>query len=105
MTLIDDRLDRRHARLRRQRLDRSSGTIYARATIQQRSASALGGYARVRLAVAPPVRALLVPMRPCTRSSGTCADGRADNVVTPKRVQVGDLRDGPLIRAGLTPDQ
>jgi hypothetical protein len=28
----------------------------------------------------------------------------ADNVVTPKRVQVGDLRDGlRLIRAGLTP--
>jgi multidrug efflux pump subunit AcrA (membrane-fusion protein) len=43
-------------------LDRSSGTIHARATIPNSDLLLTpGGFARVRLAVAPPAPALLVP--------------------------------------------
>src|SRR6267154_1605589 len=89
------------------RLDRSSGTIHARATIPNSDLLLTpGGFARVRLAVAPPAPALLVPdayVLP-DQSEHIVLTVGADNVVTPKRVQVGDLRDGlRLIRAGLTP--
>ena len=89
------------------RLDRSSGTIHARATIPNSDLLLTpGGFARVRLAVAPPVLALLVPDASVLpdQSEHIVLTVGADNVVTPKRVQVGDLRDGlRLIRAGLTP--
>jgi RND family efflux transporter MFP subunit len=89
------------------RLDRSSGTIHARATIPNSDLLLTpGGFARVRLAVAPPVPALLVPDASVLpdQSEHIVLTVGADNVVTPKRVQVGDLRDGlRLIRAGLTP--
>ena len=88
-------------------LDRSSGTIHARATIPNSDLLLTpGGFARVRLAVAPPVPALLVPDASVLpdQSEHIVLTVGADNVVTPKRVQVGDLRDGlRLIRAGLTP--
>jgi len=89
------------------RLDRSSGTIHARATIPNSDLLLTPcGVARVRLAVAPPVPALLVPDASVLpdQSEHIVLTVGADNVVTPKRVQVGDLRDGlRLIRAGLTP--
>ena len=89
------------------RLDRSSGTIHARATIHNSDLLLTpGGFARVRLAVAPPAPALLVPDASVLpdQSEHIVLTVGADNVVTPKRVQVGDLRDGlRLIRAGLTP--
>ena len=89
------------------RLDRSSGTIHARATIPNSDLLLTpGGFAHVRLAVAPPVPALLVPDASVLpdQSEHIVLTVGADNVVTPKRVQVGDLRDGlRLIRAGLTP--
>jgi len=89
------------------RLDRSSGTIHARATIPNSDLLLTpGGFARVRLAVAPPAPALLVPDASVLpdQSEHIVLTVGADNVVTPKRVQVGDLRDGlRLIRAGLTP--
>jgi len=89
------------------KLDRSSGTIHARATIPNSDLLLTpGGFARVRLAVAPPVPALLVPDASVLpdQSEHIVLTVGADNVVTPKRVQVGDLRDGlRLIRAGLTP--
>jgi RND family efflux transporter MFP subunit len=89
------------------RLDRSSGTIHARATIPNSDLLLTpGGFARLRLAVAPPVPALLVPDASVLpdQSEHIVLTVGADNVVTPKRVQVGDLRDGlRLIRAGLTP--
>ena len=89
------------------RLDRSSGTIHARATIPNSDLLLTpGGFARVRLAVAPPVPALLVPDASVLpdQSEHIVLTVGADNVVTPKRVQVGDFRDGlRLIRAGLTP--
>ena len=89
------------------RLDRSSGTIHARATIPNSDLLLTpGGFARVRLAVAPPAPALLVPDASVLpdQSEHIVLTVGADNVVTPKRVQVGDFRDGlRLIRAGLTP--
>ena len=89
------------------RLDRSSGTIHARATIPNSDLLLTpGGFARLRLAVAPPAPALLVPDASVLpdQSEHIVLTVGADNVVTPKRVQVGDLRDGlRLIRAGLTP--
>ena len=89
------------------RLDRSSGTIHARATIPNSDLLLTpGGFARVRLAVAPAAPALLVPDASVLpdQSEHIVLTVGADNVVTPKRVQVGDLRDGlRLIRAGLTP--
>jgi RND family efflux transporter MFP subunit len=88
-------------------LDRSSGTIHARATIPNNDLLLTpGGFARVRLAVARPAPALLVPDASVLpdQSEHIVLTVGADNVVTPKRVQVGDLRDGlRVIRAGLTP--
>jgi multidrug efflux system membrane fusion protein len=88
-------------------LDRSSGTIHARATILNSDLlQTPGGFARVRLAVAPPVPALLVPDASVLpdQSEHVVLTVGPDNVVTPKQVQVGDLRGGlRVIRAGLTP--
>src|SRR6201998_1678767 len=89
------------------RLDRSSATIHARATIPNSGLLLTpGGFARVRLAVAPSVLALLVAGASVLphQSAHIALPVGADNVVTPKRVQGGALRDGlRLIRAGLTP--
>ena len=87
-------------------LDRSSGTIHARATIPNSDLLLTpGGFARVRLAVAPAAPALLVPdasVLPDQSEHIVLAIGRND-VVTPKQVQIGDLRDGlRVIRSGLT---
>src|ERR1700733_10418534 len=88
-------------------LDRSSGTIHARATIPNSDLLLTpGGFARVRLAVARPAPALLVPDESVLpdQSEHIVLTVGADNVVTPQRGQVGDLRDGlRVIRAGLTP--
>ena len=87
-------------------LDRSSGTIHARATIPNSDLLLTpGGFARVRLAVAPAAPALLVPdasVLPDQSEHIVLAIG-PNNVVTPKQVQIGDLRDGlRVIRSGLT---
>ncbi len=88
-------------------LDRSSGTIHARATIPNSDRLMTpGGFARVRLAVAPPAPALLVPDASVLpdQSEHVVLTVGPDNVVTPKQVQVGDLRDDlRVIRAGLAP--
>jgi RND family efflux transporter MFP subunit len=88
-------------------LDRSSGTIHARATIPNSDLLLTpGGFARVRLAVAPPAPVLLVPDASVLpdQSEHIVLTVGPDNVVTPKQVQVGDLRGGlRVIRAGLTP--
>ncbi|WP_233839091.1 efflux RND transporter periplasmic adaptor subunit [Paraburkholderia sp. ZP32-5] len=88
-------------------LDRSSGTIHARATIPNRDLSLTpGGFARIRLAVSGPQAALLVP------DGAVLADQTdhmvyvvgKDDVATPKQVQIGDLRGGlRVIRSGLAP--
>jgi multidrug efflux system membrane fusion protein len=88
-------------------LDRSSGTIHARATIPNSDLLLTpGGFARIRLEVAPPAPALLVPDASVLpdQSDHIVLTVGPNNVVTPKRVQLGDLRDGlRVIRAGLNP--
>src|SRR5262249_33451433 len=88
-------------------LDRSSGTIHARATIPNSDLLLTpGGFARVRLEVAPPAPALLVPDASVLpdQSEHIVLTVGPNNVVTPKHVQLGDLRDGlRVIRSGLAP--
>ncbi len=88
-------------------LDRSSGTIHARATVQNMDLLLTpGGFARARLAVATPQSTLLVPDAAVLSDQSDHAVlvlGK-DNVVTPKKVEVGDLRGGlRVIRSGLLP--
>jgi RND family efflux transporter MFP subunit len=88
-------------------LDRSSGTIHARATVPNTSGLMTpGGFARIRVAVAAPTPALLVPDASVLpdQSDHIVLTVGPNNVVTPKQVQLGDLRDGMrVIRAGLLP--
>jgi RND family efflux transporter MFP subunit len=87
-------------------IDRSSGTIHARATIANSDLMLTpGAFARVRLALAHPAPVLLVPDAVVLADQNehivlTLGPG---DVVTPKKVQVGDLRGGlRVIRSGLT---
>jgi RND family efflux transporter MFP subunit len=87
-------------------LDRSSGTIHARAIVPNADGLLTpGGFARVRVDIAPPAPTLLVPdvsVLP-DQSDHIVLTVGPSNVVTPKRVQLGDLRDGlRVIRSGLT---
>jgi RND family efflux transporter MFP subunit len=87
-------------------LDRSSGTIHARATIPNGDHFLTpGGFARVRVALAPPSPALLVPDAAILpdQSGHIVLTVGPNDVVTPKRVEVGDLRGGlRVVRSGLT---
>jgi RND family efflux transporter MFP subunit len=88
-------------------LDRTSGTIHARATVPDADGLLTpGGFARVRVDVAAPAMALLVPDASVLpdQSNHIVLTVGPNNVVTPKLVQLGDLRDGlRVIRAGLMP--
>ncbi|SAL53680.1 RND family efflux transporter MFP subunit [Caballeronia cordobensis] len=88
-------------------LDRSSGTIHARATIPNRDLSLTpGGFARVRLATTAPQPALLVPDAAVLddQTDHMVYVVGADDVATPRKVQTGDLRGGlRVIRSGLAP--
>ena len=88
-------------------LDRSSGTIHARATVPDADGLLTpGGFARVGVQVAPPAPALLVPEASvlADQSDHIVLTVGPDDVVTPRQVQIGDLRDGlRVIRSGLTP--
>ncbi|WP_321957878.1 efflux RND transporter periplasmic adaptor subunit [Paraburkholderia bannensis] len=88
-------------------LDRSSGTIHARATIPNSDLSLTpGGFARLRLATTAPQPALLVPDAAVLQDQTdhmvyVVGD---DNVATARKVEIGDLRGGlRVIRAGLAP--
>jgi len=86
-------------------LDRSSGTIHARATIRNSDGLLTpGGFARVRLEVAPPIPTFLLPdvaVLP-DQSEHIVMTVGPHNVVTVKHVQVGDLRNGlRVIHSGL----
>jgi RND family efflux transporter MFP subunit len=87
-------------------MDRSSGTIHARATLQNGDQLLTpGGFARVRVALSAPAPALLVPDAAVLpdQSEHMVLTVGADNVVTSKKVQLGDLRNGlRVIRSGLT---
>jgi RND family efflux transporter MFP subunit len=88
-------------------LDRSSGTIHARATVPNSDLLLTpGGFARVRLSLSTATPALLVP------DSSVLADQSdhfvpvvgPDNVVVTKKVQVGGLRGGlRIVLSGLAP--
>ncbi|OTP75084.1 putative Co/Zn/Cd efflux system membrane fusion protein [Caballeronia sordidicola] len=88
-------------------LDRSSGTIHARAVIPNSDFSLTpGGFARIRLAVTTPQPALLIPdiavLADQTDRMVYVVGG--DDVATPRKVEVGDLRGGlRVIRSGLAP--
>jgi RND family efflux transporter MFP subunit len=89
-------------------LDRTSGTIHARATVLNPDGFLTpGSFARVRVEVASPVLALLVPDAAVLpdQSEHVVLTVGPNNVVTPKQVKIGDLRDGlRVIRSGLAPD-
>jgi RND family efflux transporter MFP subunit len=88
-------------------LDRSSGTIHARATVPNGDLLLTpGGFARVRVELAAPAPALLVPDASVLpdQSAHIVLTVDPNNVVTPKVVQLGDLRGGlRVIRSGLAP--
>jgi membrane fusion protein, multidrug efflux system len=88
-------------------LDRSSGTIHARATVANSNLVLTPGlFARVRLVVAPPSPTLLVPDSAVLpdQSQHMVMTVSADGTVAPKRVEVGEIRDGlRVIRSGLAP--
>jgi RND family efflux transporter MFP subunit len=86
-------------------LDRSSGTIHARATVPNSSFALVPGeFSRVQLVVAPPSPTLLVPdavVRP-DQSQHAVLTVSADGSVVTKQVEVGDLQRGlRVIRSGL----
>jgi RND family efflux transporter MFP subunit len=86
-------------------LDRSSGTIHARATLKNDGLLTPGVFARVRVAISAPAPALLVPDASVLpdQSDHVVLTVGSDGVVTPKKVELGDLRDGlRVIRSGLT---
>lgn len=86
-------------------LDRSSGTIHARATVLNADGLLTpGGFARVRVAVAPAAPALLVPDAAVLpdQSEHVVLTVDKNNLVTPRHVEIGDIRDGlRVIRSGL----
>ena len=87
-------------------LDRSSGTIHARATVRNPDLFlTAGAFARVRLALGAPVPALLVPDAAVLldQSERMVLTVTPDGIVAPKRVEVGDIRGGlRVIRSGLS---
>jgi RND family efflux transporter MFP subunit len=89
-------------------LDRSSGTIHARATVANSNLVLTPGlFARVRLVVAPPSPTLLVPDTSVLpdQSQHMVMTVSADGAVAPKRVEVGEIRGGlRVIRSGLGPN-
>jgi multidrug efflux system membrane fusion protein len=88
-------------------LDRSSGTIHARATVTNSDLVLTPGqFARVRLVVARPSPTLLVPDTAVLpdQSQHMVMTASVDGTVAPKQVEVGDIRGGlRVIRSGLAP--
>jgi multidrug efflux system membrane fusion protein len=86
-------------------LDRSSGTIHARATVPNPDLFlAPGQFARLRVAVAPPTSVLLLPDAAVVldQSQHLVMTVSPDGTVVPKIVETGDLRGGlRVIRSGL----
>ena len=86
-------------------LDRSSGTIHARATIPNGDLLLTpGAFGRVLLPISTPASVFLVPDESVLpdQSEHIVLTVGADDVVTPKKVQIGDIRGGlRVIRSGL----
>jgi RND family efflux transporter MFP subunit len=87
-------------------LDRSSGTIKARATVPNPGMQlTAGAFARVRVVVSPPTATLLIPDAAILpdQSRHLVLTVSADGTVVPKPVVTGDIRGGlRVIRSGLT---
>jgi RND family efflux transporter MFP subunit len=87
-------------------LDRSSGTIHARATVPNLDRLLTPGeFARVRLVVTRPVPTLLVPDAAVLpdQSQHIVMTVSTDGTVVPKQVEIGDVRGGlRVIRSGIT---
>jgi multidrug efflux system membrane fusion protein len=78
-------------------LDRSSGTIHARATVPNHDLFlAPGQFARLSVTVAPPAQVALLPDSAVVldQSQHLVMTVAADGTVTPKIVQIGELRGG-----------
>lgn len=88
-------------------IDRSSGTIHARATVPNHDLFlAPGQFARLRVSVAPPTPVLLLPDAAVVldQSQHLVMTVAADGTVAPKIVETGDLRGGlRVVRSGLEP--
>jgi membrane fusion protein, multidrug efflux system len=89
-------------------LDRSSGTLHARATVPNPKLFLTPGeFARVRLVVGAAAPTLLVPDTAVLpdQSQHLVMTVSADGTVAPKQVEIGDIRGGlRVIRSGLTPN-
>jgi len=88
-------------------LDRSSGTIHARATVSNQDLFlAPGQFARLRVAIAPPSPVYLLPDAAVVpdQSQRLVMTVAADGMVKPKIVTTGELRGGlRVIQSGLEP--
>lgn len=88
-------------------LDRSSGTIHARATVPNADLFlAPGQFARLRVAIAPPATVYLLPDSAVIldQSQHLVMTVQPDSTVKPKIVTTGDLRGGlRVILSGLEP--
>jgi len=89
-------------------LDRSSGTIHARATVPNPEFFLTPGeFARVQLVLGAAVPTLLVPDAAVLpdQSEHLVMTVSADGTVAPKQVEIGAIRGGlRVIRSGLTPN-
>jgi RND family efflux transporter MFP subunit len=89
-------------------LDRSSGTIHARATVPNKDMYITpGSFGRAKIAVSNGAPALLVPDAAVLndQDSHMVFTVGADNKVTPKQVTIGELRSGlRVITSGLAPN-
>jgi len=89
-------------------LNRSSGTIHARAAVPNPDLFLVPGeFARIRIAVAPPAPTLMVPDAAVVldQSQHLVMTVSHDGTVVPAPVETGDLRGGlRVIQSGLGPD-
>ncbi|MCB8876826.1 efflux RND transporter periplasmic adaptor subunit [Acidisoma silvae] len=89
-------------------LDRSSGTIHARATVPNADLSLTPGeFARLQVAVTQPAPTLLVPDASVLpdQSNYVVLTVSPDGTVVPKPVKPGDMRGGlRVIQSGLSPN-
>ena len=89
-------------------VNRSSGTIHARATVPNPDLSITPGqFARLRVSLGKPAPALLVPAAAVLpdQSRHIVMTVAADGTIVPKQVEVGDLSNGlRTIRGGLSAD-
>nr|WP_294517824.1 efflux RND transporter periplasmic adaptor subunit [uncultured Rhodopila sp.] len=89
-------------------VNRSSGTIHARATVPNPDLTITPGqFARIRVSLGQPVPALLVPAAAVVpdQSRQIVMTVGADGAIVPKIVETGDLHDGlRIVQSGLAAD-